>query len=188
MEDEKLSEDSVVGTEKAELTDATVTKKRGMPKISRRWLIVGAVVVAVLAVTIFAFISGRLAVVVKSPTQKVVVSETVCADTVIQNYNSAVEAYYKGDVTQLDVLGSMIDDFSKNASYIKDPNCMFIKYQLAILKSDYVTAKDAADTLKQLFNKGMFASGNLSGLLGADGMDAQLNIIQPSDDKDQYVD
>ena|GEM_PF-5903919 len=186
MEEKKLHEDGVAGAGSLEAT--SVIKKRGLPQIPRRWAIVSAAVLVLVAISIFALISGRLVVFVKSPTQKVVVSEAVCGDAVIQNYNAAIGAYYKGDTNQLDALSTMVNDFSKDASYTKDANCMFIKYQLGILKTDYATAKSAADVLKQLFNEGKSASGNLNGLVGADGMDAQLNVLQPSNDEDQYVD
>jgi hypothetical protein len=138
---------------------------------------------ALLAIGIvIALFTGWLAVIAKTPGQKVVVVASVCNEAKVNKFNTIMDGYYGDGDTQTAGadLSSLITDITKNSSYKQDPTCVFMKYRQAVLSSDYQTAKDMVDQLGRLAKTGKYTDAQVKGLTSIDTMGQALNQIAPN--------
>jgi|GEM_PF-4409693 len=119
-------------------------------------------------------LTNRLAVVVKSPNTRVTTIVNVCNESVINSYNSAMDSYYQGYPEAVDTLSTIVTDFSKQAGYEGDPNCAYIKFRLALLKSDSSSAQTQIDTISTLSSQNKYLDARLYGVTSIDAMRATV--------------
>ncbi len=157
----------------------------GSAKKPKKRVIVFAVAGVLVLVTIVALATGFLAITFKTPGQRVVLASQVCASDTVGKYNDAMNKYYN-DTPVADVAGldALVSDISKRTSYTNDSNCVFMKYRVAILKKDHVTAKTMLHRYEQLTSEGQSASATLDGLLSIKEMENALRLISPSPESD----
>lgn len=168
----------------------TVEKKRGIrgmwaslvsPGKKRRLAVVLGVVVVIVAVVTVAALTGRLAVVLKSPNQRVSVVQAVCDTTVVDKFNTLMDAYYGGVSSEetMKALNSLESNFSKDAAYAQDSTCLFIQYRAAIVRNNYADAKQAVDQLQQRIDAGVFVDGRIDGLASMSSIRQTLDQLAP---------
>lgn len=139
----------------------------------------GAGLVVVLLV--LALVFGFMSVVFKLPEQKVAVISNVCGESTVNAYNDAVDGYLTENRSKsTETISNIVNNFSKNASYESDSNCLFIKYQMAYSQADYTTAKDMLDKLTTQVKKGRSVDGRMKGLSSISNMETALGSIRPT--------
>lgn len=128
---------------------------------------VGLVLVLILVLFIFGLILlGRLVVVVKQPSQKVVLINRVCGDDIVDTYNQ-LSQYKQSDATGNSIrddagLNKLASEIVTKKNYMNDPTCQTILISLALNADNYNDAKKALDALKRLSNKNLYADSNLT--------------------------
>ena len=152
----------------------------GVPKQRVRlvsWVVGGVLVAGV----IIAVLTGLIAVVFKSPHQKVVLAGTVCNTIMVDRYNSTMTGYYGDDrAGGLTALNTLSDEIEKRAGAAQDASCLFIRYRVALLNNQYATAKDNLDKLSDQVSAGNSADTRLDGLTSLASMRRSLTAIDPN--------
>lgn len=125
-----------------------------MKPIKRSIIIICIVVVLVaIGTVVFLMSSGRLAVVMKQPSQKTLIVKNVCGEEMIDRYNTAFDI--KHPEKYPDTLKSIAKDIEANPDYAGDANCQYILYNYDILAlQDTQKATQTLTKLKQLSEQG----------------------------------
>ena len=151
----------------------------GMPKQRMRltlWIVVTVLVLGI----IIALITGLVAAVLKSPSQKVVLAGTACDTILVDRYNTAMTGYYGDDRTSgLKTLSTLSDEIGKRAGAEHDATCLFIRYRAALLNNQYAAAKDNFDKLSTQVNAGNSVDTRLDGVSSLASMQRDLTTIDP---------
>lgn len=154
-------------------------------KSLKKWLMVVLIGVAVLAIAtaVFGILTNRLAVVFKNPEQRVIVVTNVCGDDIINKYNDAITKTSVGDNSGFVAIDALINNFTKNPDYQRDPNCLFIKFQLTFHQANFEQAKQSYDKIADLANDGIFVSSKINGAAGLDGLKRALDFLELANDR-----
>lgn len=151
----------------------------GAPKQPGRltlWIVAAVLVLGV----VVAFALGLVAVVFKSPHQKTVLAGNSCGTTVVERYNTAMTAYYgDGRAAVLKSLTTLSDEIAKGAGWEQDASCLFIRYRVASLTSNYAVAKDMLAKLEVQVERGNSPDGRLDGLGSVKDMARTVELLNP---------
>lgn len=135
-------------------------------RVFDKFLIPGAVILAVTALIAGLLLSGYMAVVLKRPAQKVELSTHVCGDDVVTAYNNAA-SYKRRDASGQDTidekgLKTLVTTIKSKSGYTGDPTCQMIVLMTALHNNDYTTAQQTYSAVKELHAKGLYVDSNLS--------------------------
>lgn len=149
----------------------------------RKVISISAICVAVLAIggIGWLFASGRIALVVKEPEDKVAKSAAVCGDDIITKYNSAFEA-----TTEADYSARIKEAYDMTAGLDKadtDPNCAFIKFSYNIRNKNYDEARKNVATLKELESSGAYITSRIANPQSTSAMQNMLDAVDTESDQ-----
>lgn len=147
-------------------------KSRGVWFYAALVSVVCLVIVVVLGLA--GTLTGRLAIVVKNPNTRITMVVNVCGESVINSYNSAMDSYYQGYSDAIDKISTTVSDFSKLSGYEGDPSCAYIKFRLALLKSDSSSAQTQIDIISTLSSQNKYIDARLYGVTSIDAMRATV--------------
>lgn len=113
------------------------------------------------------FLTGRLAVAWKQPSeQAIVVDKRVCGDTIVATYNAVSLYEPRGNSTDYIVdengLKKLVSEIKGKSGYQNDPTCQTILLLTAVHDQDYEAAKQAYNAVKALHSKHMYVDSNLA--------------------------
>lgn len=147
----------------------------GMNKKMLAMIMVGALLI-VAATSAWLLASGRVAFVIKAPSDRVVVTPRVCDDAVIAKYNEVIESK---DFTQYtERLKASDAAVAQLNGADRDPNCMYIRYSYSVRSGQYDKAQQYLDTLKGLADRHIYATAELSDTQSISAMEARLKAAK----------
>lgn len=138
-------------------------KKKWGKKRKIMVIVLAAVALLVIAAGILIY-AGRLAVIIKEPHQKALLSVPVCGDDIVEKYNDASlsEPKISGEYAMdKEALSNLVTEIQDKAYYQQDPTCQTILYWVALFDSDTNGIKNAYNEVRNLYNKGLYANSNI---------------------------
>lgn len=175
-----LSETPEVGQT---VDDRTIHSGRPRRKAGRYVVVAGlACLVLLLALGAIGIATNRLAVIVKSPDSRISITENVCDERVINEYNTVMARYDDGYSDAVTLMQSVVDKFSKQSNYKNDPNCIHIEFELAVLKSDKAAASASVNRMSALISQGRHADLRLRGVADIDEMRSTIASMSPTEE------
>lgn len=115
------------------------------------FIVLGLVLVAGAIVTTL-IVSGRVAIVMKTPAEQVYTYQKVCSDKVNKEF---VEKFQYGQVLK-DPINDFVKDIKSQQGWERDANCVHIMLQAAVANADTETAKTLAATKNRLTEEGLY--------------------------------
>lgn len=126
------------------------------------------IVVVVGAIVATLFISGRVALVMKAPADKVYLYQKVCSD---ETNSKFVEKFKYGQI-QADPITEFVKDVKNKDGWKLDPNCVHIVMQSAIADGDTGEAKELAAIKQDLESRGLYSAFDVS-MVGVSAKNAE---------------
>ena len=172
-----MSEELKSGTDTHTIGSQNTSRK--LPPHAVRYGFIGLILLLLVS-GLFLALTGRLAVSIKQPDQRMVVRSEVCGEAIVARYNKAVSAVRPSDPTPSEVT-KLVKEFSAVKGYENDPTCLYIKFHTLLDKGTYAEANNIYQTMLKLANQGNFANTKLYNMAGLDSMKYELSAIKPVD-------
>lgn len=152
-------------------------KKRGLALIS-----VAAILIVAVAYAIYMVATGRATIVVKEPSERVLVVANLCEASTIDTFNALMmsRADEESDTRAQAAakLAELSDTIAQKANYTHDASCVFMRYDIARVQLQYATAKEMTDVLATLAQEGLFPSTDIDSLTNTDMIKDNLEHVQ----------
>ena len=127
--------------------------------------------------------SGRLAIVMKDPAEKLGSTRAiVCDSAMVDKYNTAsflqVRQGEEAPSMDIDGLKKLSENIKQQNLYEADPTCQAILFWTAVITKDVATAERSHAELVKLHDDQQFVDNNLSGDQSLKNYNAQLDILK----------
>lgn len=152
------------------------TKGKGRKRGKGFFILMIVVVVVVIGVVI-AHLMGYLQVIIKQPTEMVLVRSVVCDSSIVNEYNTASRVIVSSSDERKEYvkgISAVANKVKGLPEYQQDPTCLYILYSESVLNNDITMAKGYYDQLRPLVESGNFVDTRLDNLLGLDAMKGRL--------------
>ena len=168
--------------------DPQAAPKLAKKRKSRKGLFAIIIILVVVVAAVAAgFATGRLYVGLKTPSQKITVSEksqkvtvttVVCGDDVINQFNQAYANFTNEAAFQ-----NLINKIKSLSGYSDDASCQQMLFIYSVYKNDSAGEKAAGAVLTKLHNEGIFPNNNISGLLTISSVQLLIGGGDTNDEK-----
>lgn len=132
--------------------------------MSKKYILLPFIGVAVIGGIVWLFVSGRL-VWSNAGADKTV--SVVCGTDIVDTYNDAMYMIGRNGSSEPSIDESGVKTVQNTvkgkAGYKDDATCQTLLFWIAIHDGDYQAAKDAETAVKRLYDKGQFANNNIRG-------------------------
>lgn len=145
-----------------------------MKKRSVVLLVTVIIVVALAGVAGWLIVSGRVAIVWKKSSDRVVTVNSSCDNTIIKQYNAAFDAKNENDFAAN--LKKVADEVAAKNTTTNDPTCNFILYYNALYTGDKSSAQSYLDKVKSAGEEGRYINSGINNLMGIKQMQELIDL------------
>lgn len=175
--DDISRKDSTVNSNMSSPNTPQLKKRRGLVRV-----LLGVVLVAAVGYVVYMIALGRAVIVVKEPSERVLVVANVCDTTLIDTFNTLMMSRVNEEsdtrAQAVAKLAELSDTIAKKADYAHDASCVFMRYDIARVQLQYATAKEMADTLLTLEQEGRFPSTHIDSLTSTEMTKDNVEHVQ----------
>ncbi len=144
-----------------------------MKKRSVVLLVTVIIVVALAGVAGWLIVSGRVAIVWKSTSDKVVTVNSSCDDIIIKQYNAAFDAGNEKDFTSN--LNNVASIITKKPNFKQDPTCNYMMFYISLQNRDKENAQSYLDTVSIAAKEGRYVNTSIKELKSTQDMQGLID-------------
>jgi hypothetical protein len=150
---------------------------------------VGVTGVVLIIIALFAVLTGGAIalgwaqLVVKSPSDTVIVTANVCDQALVERFNAAQESSVMTDQQEVtnEALRTISDEVQAKASYEQDPTCQYLVFAAAFANRDAEKAETAATAIAQLATQGVYVNSTVGGLTNTSQLKLRAESLKITD-------
>lgn len=144
-----------------------------MKKRSIVLVVTVVVIVALAGVVGWLIASGRVAIVWKNSSDRVVTVNSICDDTIIKQYNASFDAGNEKDfISNLNNVASII---TKKSNFKQDPTCNYMMFYISLQNRDKENAQSYLDAVSISAKEGHYVNINIKELQDIQAMQGLID-------------